>query len=109
MASHVSDTWHAMCQHAWHTLKAKNIGSQIQFVGGGCSKLQSVGAAMRRRRKGKKEGRKGEEKGRKRKEKEIRKEEKKKGEERKKKEEKEGVSHSEETQTTKNSELRYER
>ena len=35
MASHVSDTWHAMCQHAWHTLKAKNIGSQIQFVGGG--------------------------------------------------------------------------
>ena len=29
------DTWHAMCQHAGHTLKAINMGSQIQFVGGG--------------------------------------------------------------------------
>ena len=70
---------------------------------------QFVGAARRRRRKGKEEGRKGEEKERKRKEKERRKEEKKKEEERKKKDEKEGVSRSEETQTAKNSELRYKR
>ena len=62
-----------------------------QFVGRG-SKKQSVGAARRRRRKGKEEGRKGEEKGskgkekgRKREEKEVRKEKKKGKEERKKK------------------------
>ena len=105
------DTWHAMCQHARHTLKAINMGSQIQFVwvGGGGSKLQSMGVARRRRRKGEEKGRKGEEKWRKRKEKERKKEEKKKEEERKKKEEKEGVSRSEETQTAKDSELRYER
>ena len=75
-----------------------------------------MGAARRRRRKGKEKGRngeekgrKGKEKGRKRKEKERRKEKKKGEEGRKKKEEKEGVSRSEETQTAKNSELRYER
>ena len=50
------DTWHAMRQHAWHTLKAINMGSQIQFGGrggggGGSSKLQSMGTARRRRRK----------------------------------------------------------
>ena len=61
-----------------------------------------MGVARRMRRKG-------EEKGRKRKEKERRKEEKKKEEERKKKEEKEGVSRSEEIQTAKDLELRYER
>ena len=91
------DTWQAMCQHAWHTFKVINMG--IKF---NSRAVQFVGAARRRRRKG-------EEKGRKRKEKERRKEDKKKEEERKKKEEKEGVSCSEETQTTKNLELRYER
>ena len=65
--------------------------------------------AARSRRKGKEKGRKGKENGRKRKEKERRKEKNKKEEERKKKEEKEGVSRSEYTQMTKNSELRYKR
>ena len=75
-------------------------GQQIQFVGG---------APRRRRRKGKEKGRKGKEKGRKRKENERRKKKKKGEEERKKKEEKEGVLHSEQTQTTKILELRYKR
>ena len=99
-------------------LKPIYMGSQIQFVGGG-SKLQSVGAARRRRRKGKEKERKGEEKGRKgkekwrkRKEKERRKEKKreekkKEKEERERKEEKDGVSRSEQTRTAKNPELRY--
>ena len=64
------------CVNMHGTLRAINMGPQIQFV---------RGAARRRRRKGKEKGRKGEEKGRKRKEKERRKEEKKKEEERKKK------------------------
>ena len=78
--------------------------------------LQSVGAARRRRRKGKEKGRKGEEKGRKgkdkgrkRKEKERRKERKKEKEERERKEEKEGVSRNEQTRMAKNPELRYKR
>ena len=69
-----------------------------------------MGAARRRRRKGKEKGsivkekgRKGKEKGRKRKEKGRRKEKKKGEEERKKKEEKEGVLRSEQTRTVKNS------
>ena len=80
------------------------------------SKLQSVGATRRRRRKGKDKGRKGEEKWRngkekerKREEKERRKEKKKGEEERKKKEEEEGVLRSEHPRTEKNSELRYKR
>ena len=94
MASHVS-TCMAL-------LKAINMGVPIQFVGS--SKKKEEGG-----RKGKEKGRKGKEKGRKRKEKERRKKKKKKKEERKKKEEKEGVSHSEHTQTVKNSKLRYKR
>ena len=112
---HVCDTWHAMCHHAWPFESLYKGGLKISLWGGG-SKNQSVGAARRRRRKGKEEGRKGEEKGRKGKEKggkgrkkERRKEKKKGEEERKKKEEKEGVLSSEQTRTTKNSELRYKR
>ena len=82
----------------------------------GGSKLQFVGAARRRRGKGKEKGRKGEEKGRKgkekgrkRKEKERRKEKKKGEEERKKKEEKEGMLRSEQTRMAKNPELCYKR
>ena len=112
MASHVSqcmaktcmcDTWQAMCvthgmpcvnMHA--TFEAYIYGAPIQFV------ETSKGG---RRRKGKEEGRKGEEKGKKKRGEEKGGREEKK----KKKEEKEGVSRSEETQTAKNSELRYER
>ena len=63
MASHVSqcmakacmcDTWHAMCQHAWYTLKAINMG--IKF---NSRAIQFVGATRRRRRKGGEEKRKG--------------------------------------------------
>ena len=90
MANHVCDTWHAMCQHHG-TFESYKYGSSNSVHGG---------LARRRRRKGK-------EKGRKRKEKERRKEKKKNEEERKKKEEKEGVWRSEQTQTAKNSELRY--
>ena len=68
------------------------------------AQLQSVGAARRRRRKGKEKGRKEEEKwrkrkekGRKRKENERRKERKKEKEKRERKEENEGVSRSEQT------------
>ena len=69
-----------------------------------------MGAARRRRRKGKEKGRKGEEKGRKGKEKwRKRKERKKEKEERERKEEKEGVSRSEQTRKAKNPKLRYKR
>ena len=98
------------CVNMHDTLRAINRRAQIQFVGGrGGSKLQSVGAARRRRRKGEEKVRKGEEKGRKRKEKERRKEKKKGEEERKKKEEKEGVLRSEQTRTAKNTKLHYKR
>ena len=83
MASHVSqcmekacmcDTWHVMCQHAWHTLKAINMG--IKF---NSRAVQFVGAARRRRRKGKEKGRKGKEEGRKGKEKGKKKREEERG------------------------------
>ena len=80
------------------------------------AQFQFVGAARRRRRKGKKKGRKGEEKGRKgkekgrkRKENERRKARKKEKEERERKVEKEGVSRSELTRTAENPERRYKR
>ena len=120
-----------MCHDAWqrhacatHGMPRVNMhgtfGAYIYGVSnsicGGGSKLQSVGAAKRRRRKGKEKGRKGEEKGRKgkekgrkRKEKERRKERKKENEERERKEEKEGMSRSEQSQTAKNPELHYKR
>ena len=87
------DTWHAMCHHAWPFESLYKGGLKISLGRGG-SKKQSVGAARRRRRKGKEEGmkgkekwRKGNEKGMKMEEKERRKEKKKWEEERKKKEE----------------------
>ena len=90
-------------------------GSQIQFGGRG-QQLQSVGAAMRRRKgrgegggKEKRKGGKGRRKGGKERRKERRKEKRKGEEERKKKEEEEGVLRSEQTRTAKNPELRYKR
>ena len=100
MANHEGDTWKATCHNAWqrhacvtHGMPCVNMhgnlegyiwGVPIQVVGS--RKLQFVGAARRRRRKGKEKGRKGEEKGRKgkekgrkRKEKERRKKKKKRG------------------------------
>ena len=78
------------------------MGVPIQF-GGAANSVRGG------RRKGKEKGRKGKEKERKRKESERRKNKKKWEKERKKKEEKEGVLHSEQTQTTKIPELRYKR
>ena len=126
------DTWQAMCHNAWerhacvtHGMPCVNMHGSFEAyirdftwaVGEARrAQLQSVGAARRRRRKGKEKGRKGEEKGRKgkekrrkRKEKERRKERKKEKEERERKEEKEGVSRSEQTRTAKNPELHYKR
>ena len=124
MASHVSDTWQAMCHNAWqrhacvtHGKPCVNMHDTFEAYIYGELKLSVWGgAARRRRRKGKEKGRKGEEKGRKgkekgrkRKEKERRKEKKKGEKERKKKEEKEGVLRSEQTRMAKNPELRYKR
>ena len=115
MASHVDDTWQAMCHNAWqrhacvtHGMPCVNMhgtfGHYIRaFIHG---VLRSVrGSSKEKRKGGKEKERKGEEKGRKGKEKG-----KKKGEEeRKKKEEEEGVLRSEQTRTAKNLELRYKR
>ena len=95
MASHVSQciaeayacVTHGMpCVNMHGTFESYKYGSSNSVRGS--SKIQFMGAARRRRRKGKEKGRKGKEKGRKRKEKERRKEKKKNEEERKKKEEK---------------------
>ena len=85
MASHVCDTWHAMCNHAWpfETYKygsSHSVCEAANSVRGGSSKEEKEEG-----RKGEEKGRKGKEKGRKRKEKERRKEKKKGEEERKKK------------------------
>ena len=102
------DTWHAMCQHAWLTMKAINMGTGSSFH----TAASSVRGSSKEKEEGRKEeekGRKGKEKGRRREEKERRKEKKKGEEERKKKEEKEGVLRSEQTRMAKNPELRYKR
>ena len=109
MASHVCDTWHAMCQHAWLTMKAINMGMGSSFHTAGSSVRGSSKEKEEEGRKGEEKGRKGKEKGRRRVKKERRKEKKKGEEERKKKEEKEGVLRSEQTRTAKNLELRYKR
>ena len=108
MVSHVSQCMAKAYACGTHGMPCVNMHGTLESYKYG-SKIQFVGAARSRRRKGKEKGRKGKEKGRKRKEKERRKEKKKKEEERKKKEEKEGVPHSEQTQTVKNSELHYKR
>ena len=100
MASHVCDTWHAMCHHAWPFWNLYIGGVLIQLM---AAQMECVGGAARRRRrkgnekgrKGKEKGRKGKEKWRKIKEKERRKEKKKRKEEGKKKKEKEGGLRSE--------------
>ena len=86
------DTWHAMCHvHGSFEDCIRGFSWVIRTSKG---EQQEEGEG-REKRKGGKEKRKG-----------GTKEKKKKEEERKKKEEKEGVSHSEQTQTVKNSELR---
>ena len=42
MASHVCDTWHAMCQHAWHMEKAL-YGVWELFIEGGSNKKEKEG------------------------------------------------------------------
>ena len=136
MASHVSDTWQAMCHNAWKrhacvthgkpcvrhmachvstcmlTMKAikMGMGSSFQTAAAsvrGSSKEEEEGK-RRRRRKGK--GGKGRRKGGKERRKERRKEKRKGEEKRKKKKEKEeGVLRSEQTRMAKNPELRYKR
>ena len=112
MASHVSqcmakacmcDTWHAMCQHAWHlwTLYKGLHTWGLRSVRGSSKEKRKGGKEKEEERKGEREERKGE--------REERKEKKKGEEERKKKEEEEGVLRSEQTQTAKNPELRYKR
>ena len=92
MACHVCDTWHAMCQHAWH-FKSCKYGSSNSVRGGSSKEKEEEGKREReeRRREREEKKRKGKNKN-----------EKKKEEERKKKDEKEGVSRSEQTQTAKN-------
>ena len=110
MASHVSDTWQAMCVthgmpcvNMHRTLRAINRRAQIQF--GETANSVRGGSSKEEKRKGGKEKRKG---GKERRKERIK--EKKKGEEeRKKKEEEEGVLRSEQTRTAKNPELRYKR
>ena len=127
MAIHVSqcmakacmcDTWQAMC--VTHGMPCVNMhgtfGHYLRAFIHGVSRIspweQQGEGGGREKRKGGKEKRKGGKERRnvgKEKKEEIRKEKKKEEEERKKKEEREGVSRSEETQTAKNLELRYER
>ena len=54
MASHVCDTWHAMCQHAWHMEKAINMVWEL-FVEAGSSKKEKEGKKKGEGKKGKKE------------------------------------------------------
>ena len=98
-----------MCQHAWLTMKAINMGMGSSFHIASSSVRGSSKEKEEEGRKGEEKGRKGKEKGRRMEEKEKRKEKKKGEDERKKKEEKEGVLRSEQTRTEKNSELRYKR
>ena len=69
MASHVGDTWLAMCvAHGKRCVimhdpfETYKYGSSHSVLGG--TKIQFVGAARRKRRKGKEKGRRGKEKGR---------------------------------------------
>ena len=91
MASHVCDTWHAMCQHAWHTLKVINMGIKfnskaVQFieqqasVRGSSKENEEEGKREREERRREMEERKGEREENKRKRKKKR-EKKRKGRE----------------------------
>ena len=46
MASHVCDTWQAMCQHAWHMEKAINMVCEL-FIEAGSSKKEKEGKKRR--------------------------------------------------------------
>ena len=134
MASHVDDTWKAMCHNAWqrhacvtHGMPCVNMHGSLPCLYKGLTwavgrarqgraQDQSVGVARRRgregrrrRRKGKRKGGKERRKGGKERRKERRKEKKKGEEETKKKEEEEGVLRSEQPRTAKNPELHYKR
>ena len=56
MASHVCDTWHAMCRNAWHMEKAINMVWEL-FIEGGSSKKEKEGKKKERERKRRKEKR----------------------------------------------------
>ena len=55
MASHVCDTWNAMCQHAWHMEKAINMVWEL-FIEVGSSKKEKEGKKKERERKERKRG-----------------------------------------------------
>ena len=55
MAIHVSDTWHDMCQHAWHMENAINMVWEL-FVEGGSSKKENEGKKKEREKKETKRG-----------------------------------------------------
>ena len=96
MASHVCDTWHAMCQHAW--LLPCLYKELTWAVGRSKGELQTSPWSSKEKRKGGKEKRKGgkeKRKGGKEMRKERRKEKRKWEEERKRKEKEEGVLRSE--------------
>ena len=67
MASHVSDTWHAMCQHAWRMKKVINMVWEL-FVEAESSKNEKEGKKRRgkerKEREEKKREREKEKKGR---------------------------------------------
>ena len=67
MASHVSDTWHAMCQHAWHMKKVINMVWEL-FVEAESSKNEKEGKKKGEGKKGKKERKRKERERRRRKE-----------------------------------------
>ena len=54
MASHVCDTWHAMCQHAWN-MEKDIYGVWELFVQAGSSKMEKEGKKKGEGKKGKKE------------------------------------------------------
>ena len=111
MASHVSDTWQAMC--VTHGMPCVNMHETFgHYIRAFIVKGREGEGGGKEKRKGGKERRKGgkeKRKGGKERRKARRKEKKKGEEERKKKEEKEGVLSNEQTRMAKNPELRYKR
>ena len=57
MASHVCDTWHAMCQHAWHMEKAINMVWEL-FIEAGRSKKEKEGKKKREKERKEREEKK---------------------------------------------------
>ena len=81
------DTWHAMCQHAWLTMKAKNMGMGSSFHTAASSVRGSSKEKEEEGRKGEEKGRKGKEKWRKRKEEKRRRKGRKRGKRKRKRKE----------------------